>query len=485
METINNNCRHRAHEQSTEITGIHLWNIICEDAIAYIRGLAGPCAWYMLLATCRAFEEPRTRVLKELILPINIVSDAAHLGSVSLLKYGIELGHPVTKNTLPDVIYSGNMECARALPACVFYRSPRAALMAVAATGSLELYEFIETNMYLKNRNKGYLHCAYYEAARNNRINILRRLVIDAPLPDDLAETAADAHHSDAIIWAIQNGAQITQRVYHGIALGWKSSTIPRTEIVTLFKWVHGVAIKRDGCSLPDGSTLAIAVGLNISELIDWFKQYRPHVIIDGALVCAKYGWINIIEQSRISDPAAVIITAVTNGQIGVLEWLRDKGTVFPPKLSEIAARNGDLKMLNWLYEFYGRDEYQYEAHIAVERGHLNILQFLADRGHHPFEYSSQTAAEAANIVIMAWLRDNDCFDVDHALLGAIEADNAKTAAWIEPDPNMWSDNVYKYIVKHNATSIRKMVDNHGCSSRVNVAVHSAFSRFGLCSGTY
>ena len=142
-------------------------------------------------------------------------------------------------------------------------------------------------------------------------------------------------------------------------------------------------------------------VELYLQEAVTGLAQLR--LILHGA---ASYGRLDILEWAHQCGYLHTYISAVENGQLAALRWLKDNGGYpFPRNLEEVAAFGGHLNILQWLTADRCLED---TCSSAAEGGHLNILQWARANECLWHENTCHRAAKGGHFNILQWARANE-----------------------------------------------------------------------------
>ncbi|KAF1335883.1 Ankyrin repeat-containing protein, partial [Globisporangium splendens] len=164
-------------------------------------------------------------------------------------------------------------------------------------------------------------------------------------------------------------------------------------------------------------------------DVAKWLHAYCPDAVVTMALAIAAFkGHLHILQwlhahHKRLVWSLIEMDGAVERNHFDVVKWLHEhtnvqttaifsrNGRQYGRTALDFAARNGNLKMLQWLYD----QEYKggaYAVELAAENGHLETLSWLLEHRPHPqtrFAVALERAAAKGHLDIVKRL--HTCFD--------------------------------------------------------------------------
>ena len=278
-------------------------------------------------------------------------SDAAFYGHLDVLKWLKTKGIYHIEDIIRGASWAGYINILEWLGSdgIPYYRD--GANSAVAG-GHINVLEWFEARGILPTNNNG--------AASHGQINVLNWLEQRRILPNvNGANWAARAGHIKALEWLEQrgilpnvNGANMVIDDINNNMINWNKS-------------------KRLGLR-ADGSPL---------DVLDWLYSRGIYPDINGVYV------------------------AVQKENIKMLNWLEDHAFIIFPntKLSDIQIKNAQSKHRLLLHPLDG-DEIKNILQSAATYGHVNIFEWLEQRGINATQDTANTAAANNNIDVLEWL---------------------------------------------------------------------------------
>jgi hypothetical protein len=114
----------------------------------------------------------------------------------------------------------------------------------------------------------------------------------------------------------------------------------------------------------------------------------------------------------RFKSNYAFYLEAAKHGYLGILKWFYDKQS----------QQNKTEKLWN-----------EYTCSVAAERGHLEVLQWLREKGYPWNKLTCTRAARNGHLHILQWARQNSCpWNKDECLTKAKEQGHLLIVKWIE-----------------------------------------------------
>ena len=239
---------------------------------------------------------------------------------------------------------------------------------------------------------------------------------------------------------------------------------------------------RSEGCSTD---AFIYAVEENQIEAIEWLHHNRlediPHTIykkamdiaiINGHLELSKY--IYNIYTNRFDNEDCfnfrVISTAISSGNLSLVEWLDDKCKYYSYKETWIAAKNGNDEILHWLLNNRNSETvitknltpiysiYSVETNIdktlvyACDGGHLSIVKFLCKN-----TTDSKILQEGVNMASL-----NGHIDIINYLDNFYKDTNKNSYK------NIYSKSVLTYAAKGGHLNIIKFIQKKSKSTKIS-----------------
>jgi hypothetical protein len=163
------------------------------------------------------------------------------------------------------------------------------------------------------------------------------------------------------------------------------------------------------------------------------------------AKTATGYGWINILKYAAdngvpLGDTANI---AAANGNINVLEWLRENyDTPFDTTTINDAAERGQIKVLEWLYEKGIRPDDDHVFLVATIEGHEDVIEWLLNHDIIPANPHNVANNAALNddVDMLNFLETKGIFPDDEGFSDAVEGGHRDAVRWLI-DRNIISTN--------------------------------------------
>jgi hypothetical protein len=171
---------------------------------------------------------------------------------------------------------------------------------------------------------------------------------------------------------------------------------------------------------------------------MQWARQEEySAVFIEkfGVLICAKAaeeGQLQVLQWLKENGCPCNILTcaaAARYGHLACLQWARENGCRWNSDITTAAAKNGHLSCLQWARE-NGCDWYVSICYAAALNGHLSCLQWARANGCLWDEDTCSNAALNGHLSCLQWARENGCpWNVD-TLVAAAEGGHLSCVQW-------------------------------------------------------
>ena len=122
-------------------------------------------------------------------------------------------------------------------------------------------------------------------------------------------------------------------------------------------------------------------------------------------------------------------------------------------KEMNLAAQNGDLEKMKWLYE-----NYQWKDISEDEADEQEIEDWPLMN-----EYTFKCAAEHGNFDVMKWLRENGCPWDETALMYAVKRGNLDNMKWLCENGCPRDENAFSWAVVYGHLEIMKYLYTINC----------------------
>lgn len=216
------------------------------------------------------------------------------------------------------------------------------------------------------------------EAIRHGRLDqiiLLHRQQVQPTMQDLLL--AAETGQVDVLDWLAAHGQLPSPGAYYYAAVQQHFNVLE-------WLWEHGIPIPEEiqvnGIWYPILDALILAMKQDVVPVLLWFEQHGQE--IDDELYAA----------------------AAETESIPLLNWLRYDRHLYPGESAVIiAAGDGKLDVLNWLYQ-HGAPITEDAGREAAANGHLEVLKWLRRHGVEPTIEWARIAAIYEQSEILNWL---------------------------------------------------------------------------------
>jgi len=184
------------------------------------------------------------------------------------------------------------------------------------------------------------------------------------------------------------------------------------------------------------------------------------------SLIGAGCGRIDWVERGGLFDEDTCSVAA-REGQLRILQWLRARECPWDKRTCRAAARNGHLQLLKWAREEGCPWDYltcsgaAYGGHLqllmwareqgcpwdggscsraAAAGGHLETLKWLKEEECPLDKWTCYEAAEGGNLVVLMWLREEGCLLDEWSCRGAAESGHLEVLKWLREVGCPWDE---------------------------------------------
>jgi len=161
---------------------------------------------------------------------------------------------------------------------------------------------------------------------------------------------------------------------------------------------------------------MACAAAASDGDLVrlQGFRQRGFRWDRDTPKCAALYGHLHILvsihNHARHLLDASACASAVKGRHLNIVGWLRGKGCLLNGNCYLNAAKNGDTKALQWLYDSgCWRGAKGDECERAAAGGHLKALEWLRSKGRSWDYRTLVAAAHGGHIDVLDWAYGNGC----------------------------------------------------------------------------
>nr|WIL04759.1 ankyrin repeat-containing protein [Cedratvirus duvanny] len=126
------------------------------------------------------------------------------------------------------------------------------------------------------------------------------------------------------------------------------------------------------------------------------------------AKIALDRGLLHLLQACKEFVPKNVCTIAAKNGQLKVLQWARANGYSWNEDTCVYAAKEGHLEILQWL-RANGCPWDEYTCAYTAENGHLKVLQWARANGCPWDENTCAYAVYNGQLEVLQWARSNGC----------------------------------------------------------------------------
>jgi len=187
-------------------------------------------------------------------------------------------------------------------------------------------------------------------------------------------------------------------------------------------------------------------------NIIEWLYSKRYWLGLDVWKSAARHGRINVLEllyvyrkndpyEKRISNwHSALYESAAEGGHIEVLDWLDERGLdgILQANAGASAAANGHLNVLLWI-KSKGYSMSTDICSYAAKGGHLSILIWLVENGCVFDSFTFTMAAQNGHLEIVKWLRENGCPWDESVCCDAVYGGHLNVLIWLRENGHQWN----------------------------------------------
>jgi hypothetical protein len=175
---------------------------------------------------------------------------------------------------------------------------------------------------------------------------------------------------------------------------------------IEVLKWINSDILFYH-CSITSG---AAEGGLNVLQWVvneaRWRNQPRWH--LNTCTIAARKGDLEMLQWARKRGApwhTEVSYEAAKGGHLELLMWAIDNGAVWHPKSCAIAAEKGHLEVLRWARSNGALWNDAMVGRQAIMNGHLHVLEWMHDFSIPLPSDLSQLAAQFQQIKILEWAK--------------------------------------------------------------------------------
>lgn len=415
-----------------------------DDLVSDLMCLLSKVSQRMFAATCTTYREAYHRTYTTVRKQPNICAEGALIGSLSMLNYGIELGHPTKCRMLPDAIRSGDISCVRVLLGRTLIPSENS--INAAADSGIDMFKLIYAQyMEYAGEMPGLFadgvetNGMFGPAACGGRIDVLDYLVEQGHVPPPItAITSTRAFKktyvdTDVLWWGLPYVNQkYVSLIYRKIACGWFSHTRE------VFPEVVRRLTAENPTYAPGGDLYAIMTKTNDPILRDWFDTHPAEFDVDSAKIALVYGWTDILDVCMDRGINVEDILKMTfcgdNAEI-VFDWVLSKGVRIRPQVLGEAVVSECIPVLEKLYSAGFIHVGMYSWVEAARCGSAKSIEFGCQKGfifHSGIAFAAASLNRISVLEVMERYGQLSIDNIDQALNAATMMKYKATIRWLK-----------------------------------------------------
>jgi hypothetical protein len=237
----------------------------------------------------------------------------------------------------------------------------------------------------------------------------------------------------------------------------------------------------------PDDAHYAAIECGNI-RMLDCLHSIGRGILFNSFEVAARHGQINVLNWlcAKHGMPLGglfvrVIDIAAQHGHINVLEWAVANGGSLA-YTSCPAARNGHLHVIKWIVE-HGCPRNLYAIQYALQAGHMDIAEYLYSRGWKINCNACYEVAKDGHLASVLWMRSRGA-SWGSFTRRAVADDDLKLLKWGHENGAPWSTSSLILAAYRGHTDIVEYLVENGAPLS-NQAVNDAANRGHLAIFQY
>lgn len=265
----------------------------------------------------------------------------------------------------------------------------------------------------------------------------------------------------------------------YGLGCPYDSSAVTRAcgggHLVVL-KWL----LYSIGCEIDSISALNRAIDGGHLEVVDYLLQLGPNLgdwrkcpdpisdydngIMRAAAARGCTQIADLLYEVKFPIDSRAFGIAASNGHMEMIKWLYEKKPkmLFGSDICAGAALSGSLEILQWARRkncFWGFKI----CNNAAYGGHLELLQWARENGCGWNETTCSGAATGGHLYILKWARENGCPWDDSVCSGAAGRGYLKILKWARENGCPWSSVAIEYAIMGGYLKTLKWLLVNGC----------------------
>lgn len=192
-------------------------------------------------------------------------------------------------------------------------------------------------------------------------------------------------------------------------------------------------------------------------EIFRWAHLNGAKLTIEVMDTAAEFSDVSILiyiyENIPLLFTEDFLLVIVLRNRKDICKWVIDNRIPIKTSLVNCVARNGNLDMLQYIYNFIHllfAYNLKFVCFYAAENGHLEILKWALTKNLHWGTSVTYVAAEKGHAEVLKWLLTNGC---------------------------PWDDSIIKIAIKEKRTDIIEIVNNFAPSHSKNIFLNTLRNR--------
>ena len=188
----------------------------------------------------------------------------------------------------------------------------------------------------------------------------------------------------------------------------------------------------------------------------------------DTIRIAAKLGYIALlewVETQRKESLQKALLVAAYEGNLNSLKWLFESNNlpIYNPEICEEAARGGRLEVIKWVRTW--NCPYGNAATVAARNGHREVLQWIVANGGSTTMETWLEACEAGQIDTFLWGQMRGMFTVDPSFCAAAAKGGRQRMLNLLTDELecAWGTNTTTNAAIYGHLNLLKHAIAHGC----------------------
>ena len=178
---------------------------------------------------------------------------------------------------------------------------------------------------------------------------------------------------------------------------------------------------------------------------------------------------------------------AASQGDLGLLQWVRLVGAPWNGGAYKDAAMEGHLHVLEFLWEHHcpfenkgegldAQDNLDVALYTSCLNGHLDASQWLYERGAKADADATTAAADGGHIAVLEWLLSVDAEFTTAATTEACESGKLDALRWLHAHGVPWNESAFRAAAAKGFTELLRFMHAKGAEWGDSIAAAAAAS---------